>query len=51
MKTSNKAKKRTGPEPDRVKLTGDWEKAVGTALAKKLPKDGWPAGIPKKESK
>jgi len=43
MKTTKKTTKRTGPEPDRIKLTGDWEKAVGTALAKKRPKDGWPS--------
>jgi len=36
------AKKRTGPEPDRVKLAGDWKMNVKTALAKKRPKEGWP---------
>ena len=41
--TAKKAKrKRTGQEPDRVKLAGDWEKAVADALAKKRPKEGWP---------
>ena len=35
-------KQKTGPEPDRVKLSGDWEKAVGKALKKPRPKEGWP---------
>jgi len=42
MTTKKAKKKRTGPEPDRVKLTGDWEKAVADALAKKRPREGWP---------
>lgn len=46
--TEKKPKKRTGPEPDRVKLSGDWEKAVATALAKKRPKEGWPEPQKKK---
>lgn len=32
----------TGPEPDRLKLPGDWKGNVGAALAKKKPKGGWP---------
>jgi len=40
--TAKKQKKTAGPEPDRVKLTGDWETAIGKALKKKRPKDGWP---------
>ena len=43
-----KRKKQSGPEPDRVKLTGDWEKAVADALAKKRPKEGWPEPEKKK---
>jgi len=42
MTEKKKSKKRTGPEPDRVKLAGDWEKAVADALAKKRPEEGWP---------
>jgi len=34
--------KRAGPEPERVQIEGDWKKAVGKALKKKRPKDGWP---------
>jgi hypothetical protein len=35
-------KKRTGPHPERVKIKGDWETAVGKALKKERPKAGWP---------
>ena len=31
-----------GPEPERLKLDGDWEQLVGKALKKKRPKEGWP---------
>lgn len=33
---------KTGPEPERVKLADDWTKAVGKALKKERPKEGWP---------
>jgi hypothetical protein len=35
-------KKKTGPEPDRVKTDKPWEEAVQDALKKKRPPDGWP---------
>jgi hypothetical protein len=35
-------KKKPGPDPDHLKLEGDWEDAVKKALEKKRPKDGWP---------
>jgi hypothetical protein len=35
-------KRKRGPEPERVKIDEDWEKAVERALTKKRPKDGWP---------
>ncbi len=38
-------KRRTGPKPERFKIKGDWETAVGKALKKERPKEGWP--IPK----
>lgn len=31
-----------GPVPDRVKIEGNWEDAIKTALAKKRPPKGWP---------
>jgi hypothetical protein len=47
-----KEKKRdTGPEPERVKLEGDWRKSVGKALKKTRPTDGWPETKTKKGGK
>jgi hypothetical protein len=31
-----------GPEPERLKITGNWEDAVATALQKPKPPGGWP---------
>ncbi|MCH7876214.1 MAG: hypothetical protein IH965_13055 [Gemmatimonadetes bacterium] len=31
-----------GPEPERLKIEDDWEKAMGKALKKKKPAEGWP---------
>lgn len=31
-----------GPEPDRLKVEGDWEDAVEQSLKKKKPAGGWP---------
>jgi hypothetical protein len=47
-KTNNIAKaskpKRTnkGPEPERLKIEGDWIKAVDHTLKVKRPASGWP---------
>lgn len=32
----------TGPKPERVTIANDWESAVGEALKKPKPQDGWP---------
>ncbi len=37
-------KKAHGPEPARLKIKGDWKKAVKKSLAKKKPVEGWPKG-------
>jgi hypothetical protein len=39
-----KASQRTvkGPEPERLKIEGNWGKAVDTALRKPKPPEGWP---------
>ncbi len=42
-------KSKTGPKPDRVKIDKDWEDAVGDALKKERPTEGWPK--PDKEKK
>lgn len=31
-----------GPKADTVKIEGDWESAVGKALKKPRPVEGWP---------
>ena len=36
-----KSKEKPGPKPETVKIEGDWEDAVGKALAKKRPVGGW----------
>jgi hypothetical protein len=33
---------RHGPEPERLKISGDWVAAIDTALEKKRPPEGWP---------
>jgi hypothetical protein len=37
-------KRRTerGPEPERLKIQGDWKDAVSAALRKPKPPGGWP---------
>ncbi len=44
-------KVKTGPAPERVKFSGDWKKAVGKALKKERPKEGWPKTETKKGAK
>lgn len=36
------APKKRGPQPDLLKIEGDWTKAVKKSLAKKKPAAGWP---------
>lgn len=40
--------KKTGPKPEHLKIEGDWESAMGKAIKKKRPKDGWPKPDDKK---
>jgi len=47
MKSEKKPK--TGPKPDTLKLDEDWRNAMGKALKKKRPEEGWPE--PEKEEK
>jgi len=48
----SKKTSKTGPAPARLKIEGDWESAVQTALGKKRPPEGWPQGVkPKKRAK
>ena len=41
---SRDSSNKPGPEPERVKVDGDWKDAVALALRKKRPKGGWPRG-------
>ena len=42
MPKNVKSMKSQAPAPERVKIKGDWETAVGKALEKERPKEGWP---------
>jgi len=39
-----------GPEPERLKIEGNWEAAAGKAIKKKRPEGGWPKPEPKKKA-
>jgi hypothetical protein len=34
-------KKKPGPDPERLKLPGDWKDRIKDALGKKRPPEGW----------
>jgi hypothetical protein len=42
-------KAKPGPEPERLKIDGDWKDAVGRALRREKPKGGWPDEKPRKK--
>ena len=42
MSANDKKKHHPGPEADRLKIDGDWKDAVGKALDKEKPPEGWP---------
>lgn len=48
-KKKDDKKRKSGPEPERVKADKPWEEAVGDALKKKRPKEGWPKEREKNE--
>jgi len=33
---------RTGPKPELLKITGNWQAAIKKSFGKKKPKEGWP---------
>lgn len=39
---STETPQKPGPDPARIKIDMDWKKAIGKALDKKRPADGWP---------
>lgn len=44
------SKQKSGPKPETVKIEGDWEAAIDTALQKKRPAEGWPKPEKKRKS-
>jgi hypothetical protein len=46
---ADKKTKDSSSKPDPVKIDGDWEDAVGRALKKPRPKEGWPKPEKKKK--
>ena len=41
-KKAKPATPKPGPVPETLKIDGDWQAAVTTALGKKKPAGGWP---------
>jgi len=39
---ATRTNKLPGPEPEILKIEGDWKDAVKKALSKKRPAEGWP---------
>lgn len=40
--TTNKKRKRPGPNPGMLKIDDNWKVAINKALKKKRPPEGWP---------
>ena len=45
-----RSKGKTGPAPETVKIDEAWESAIGKALQKRRPKEGWPKPEKEEES-
>jgi len=43
--------KKPGPEPERLKIHGDWKAAAAKIMQVKKPAKGWPSPTPKKKRK
>lgn len=41
-------KQEPGPKPETLKIEGDWQDAMGKAMQKNRPAQGWPKDQPKK---
>ena len=48
---TKKRNTKTGPKPDRLPIEGDWISAVGKAINKERPEDGWPEPEKKEKDK
>ena len=42
MSRKDSEKPKPGPEPERLKLEGDWKDQLAQAIEKMRPKGGWP---------
>ena len=51
MGNAKDEKHRSGPKPERLKVQGGWEDAVGRALKKVRPEGGWEKEEGKKPKK
>ena len=49
-KTPQKARKPPGPEPEVLKIEGNWKDAMRKLISKKRPVGGWPK-LEKKQAK
>lgn len=45
MPDETEREKKPGPDPERLKIAGDWKKAVKKAMPKEKPPEGWPRGV------
>jgi len=50
-KTPKKPKGTPGPEPERLKIEGDWEAAASKVVQAKKPAGGWPGAKKKPKSR
>jgi hypothetical protein len=41
-RASKKPKAKSGPKPDVLRLTGNWQENIKKSLTKKKPATGWP---------
>jgi hypothetical protein len=42
MKKPTPRTNKRGPEPERLKIEGDWKEAIKKSFQKKRPANGWP---------
>jgi hypothetical protein len=43
VQKKSRKRRKSGPSPERLKIREEWENAVGKALKKERPKEGWPS--------
>jgi len=50
-KKAKKPRRPPGPQPEILKIQGNWKDAVKKALSVKKPVEGWPKPEPRKKAK